>query len=179
MTGLWNHRSIGHFLIYSVALLFGKRGFFGHNLPLFLTLPGVVALLRRRTPELPEILWAASWSSGTWLLYATTSTNYSGVAASIRWFVPLLAPAYYVLAVFLRDHPGYRKDFLVLSGWGIVVASLMWWKGPWMKRMVPFFWPIQAAALLSWMACWVRRRRRERGAPAAQARESVRFEDPI
>lgn len=179
MTGIWNHRNVWHFLVYAAALLFGKRGFFGHSLPSFLMLPGIVALLRRRTPELPEILWAVSWCSGTWLLYATMSTNYSGVAASVRWFVPLLAPAYYLLAVFLREHPGYRKDFLVLSGWGILVAGLMWWKGPWMKRMVPLFWPLQAAALLSWIACWVRRRREERAAGEAQARESVGSEDPI
>jgi len=151
MTGTWNHPSIGHFLVYAAALLFGKRGFFGHNLPLFLTLPGLVAVRRQRPFELPEILGGVGWFAGTWLVYAVTSTNYSGVAASIRWFVPLLVPAYFLLAVVLRDHPRYQWDFLILSGWGAVVAGLMWWKGPWMKRMVPFFWPVQAAALLSWI----------------------------
>jgi len=155
MTGTWNHPSIGHFLIYAAALLFGKRGFFGHNLPLFLTLPSLVALRRQRPFELPEILGGVGWFAGTWLVYAVTSTNYSGVAASIRWFVPLLVPAYYLLAILLRDHPEYRRDFLVLSAWGAVVAALMWWKGPWMKRMVPFFWPLQAAALLTWILCRV------------------------
>jgi hypothetical protein len=156
MTGIWNHPSIGHFLIYSAALLFGKRGFFGHNLPLFLTLPGFVAVRRHRPFEVPEILGGAGWFAGTWVLYAATSTNYSGVAASIRWFVPLLVPAYYLLAVFLRDHPQYRRDFLILSGWGVVMAGLVWWKGPWMKRMVPFFWPLQAAALLTWILWRIR-----------------------
>ncbi len=151
MTGTWNHPSIGHFLIYSAALLFGKRGFFGHNLPLFLTLPGLVAVRRRRPFELPEILGGVGWFAGTWLVYAVASTNYSGLAASIRWFVPLLVPAYFLLAVVLRDHPQYRRDFLILSAWGVVMAGLMWWKGPWMKRMVPFFWPLQAAALLTWI----------------------------
>ncbi len=152
MTGAWNH-TVGHFLTYAAALLVGKRGFLGHNLPLFLALPGIVDLLRRRTAELPEIICAACWSGATWLGYALLSTNYSGVAASIRWFVPLLAPGYYVLAIFLRERPRYFRDFLVLSGWGAVVAGIMWWKGPWMKRMVPFFWPLQAAALLSWLLC--------------------------
>lgn len=151
MTGLWNHQSPGHFVIYATALLFGKRGFFGHNLPLFLTLPGLVAVRRRRPLELPEILGGVWWFAGTWLVYAVTSTNYSGVAASIRWFVPLLAPGYFLLAVFLREHPNYRGDFLILSGWGVVVGALMWWKGPWMKRMLPLFWPLHAAALLSWL----------------------------
>jgi len=161
MTGTWNHPTIGQFITYAAALLVGKRGFLGHNLPLFLALPGIVALLRWRTPELPEILYAACWSGGTWLAYALLSTNYSGVSASIRWFVPLLAPGYYVLAIFLREHPRYQKDFLVLSGWGAVVAGLMWWKGPWMKRMVPFYWPLVAAALLSWILSWTRRGRME------------------
>ena len=169
MTGTWNHPTIGQFITYAAALLVGKRGFLGHNLPLFLALPGIVALLRWRTPELPEILYAACWSGGTWLAYALLSTNYSGVSASIRWFVPLLAPGYYVLAIFLREHPRYRRDFLVLSAWGAVVAGLMWWKGPWMKHMVPFFWPLQVAALLSWILCQVKRKRQEKGVRAPQA----------
>lgn len=151
MTGTWNHPSIGHFLIYTAAMLFGKRGFFGHNLPLFLTLPGLVAVRRRRPFELPEILGGVCWFASTWLVYAATSTNYSGVAVSIRWFVPLLVPAYFLLAIVLRDHPNYWRDFLILSAWGVVMAGLMWWKGPWMKRMVPFFWPLQAAAFLTWI----------------------------
>jgi hypothetical protein len=151
MTGLWNHQSLGHFVFYAANLLFGRRGFFGHNLPLFLTLPGLLAVRRRRPFELPEILGGVGWFAGTWLVYAVASTNYSGLAASIRWFVPLLVPAYFLLAVLLRDHPQYWRDFLILSAWGVVMAGLMWWKGPWMKRMVPFFWPLQAAALLSWI----------------------------
>jgi hypothetical protein len=155
MTGLWNHQSPGHFAFYAANLLFGRRGFFGHNLPLFLTLPGLVAVWRKRPFELPEILAGAGWFAGTWLVYAVASTNYSGLAASIRWFVPLLVPAYYLLAVLLRDHPQYWRDFLILSAWGVVMAGLMWWKGPWMKRMVPFFWPLLAAALLTWILYWV------------------------
>jgi len=159
MTGAWNH-TLGHFLTYAAALLAGKRGFLGHNLPLLLALPGIVALLSRRTPERPEVVSAGCTFGGTWLLYALWSTNYSGPAASIRWFVPLLAPGYYVLAVFLREHPRYRGDFTILSAWGAVIAALMWWKGPWMKQMVPLFWPLQAAALLSWMLWGVVRRGR-------------------
>src|SRR5262249_6257144 len=40
LTGSWKHGS-GHFLVYAAALLVGKRGFLGHNLPLFLALPGI------------------------------------------------------------------------------------------------------------------------------------------
>jgi len=110
---------------------------------------------------LPEILSAACWFVVTWLVYAAFSRGYSGLSASIRWFVPLLAVGYYVLAVLLRELPQYRRDFLVLSGWGAVMAALMWWKGPWMKRMVPFYWPLVAAALLSWILSWTKRGRME------------------
>ncbi len=158
MTGNWKH-GVGSFLVYAAALLFGKRGFIGHNLPLFLALPAVVALLRRRTAELPEVLLGGCWAGGTWLAYALSSNNSSGACCSIRWFVPLLAPGYYVLAIYLRDYPAYRRDFLVLSGWGLALGGLMWVGGPWRLNLVPLFWPIQAAALLSWGYCGYLRRR--------------------
>jgi hypothetical protein len=151
MTGSLNH-SAGHFLTYATALLFGKRGFIGHNLPLFLFLPALGFLLTKRPRELPEALFAAACCGGTWLAYGLTSNNYSGLCCSIRWFVPLLAPAFYVLAVFLRETPQYVADFAILSGWGVVLAAIMWWHGPWIQHMVPLFWPIQAAALTSWLA---------------------------
>ncbi len=160
MTGSWQHRSFAHFLLYAAGLLAGKRGFLGHNLPLFLALPGLVFLLKRPPRELPELLLAACWSGGTWLAYAVTSTNSSGLCCSVRWFVPLLAPGYYVLALTLRQHAAFRPIFLVLTGWGMVLAGLMWWRGPWMKQMVPFFWPILAVALLHAGLVWTRQLRR-------------------
>jgi hypothetical protein len=157
LTGAWNHDP-GHFLVYAAALLFGKHGFVGHNLPLFLMLPAAGALLRRRTAELPEVLFAGFWCGGTWLAYAATSTNYSGLCCSIRWFVPLLAPAYYVLAVYLKYCPARRGDLLVLSGWGAVLMAVAWGGGPWREHMVPGFWPLQGAALLCWLGWRLRRR---------------------
>jgi len=162
LTGTWKH-GVGHFCVYALALVLGKRGFIGHNLPLFLTLPGLALLLRRRPAELPEVLFAAGWCGGTWLLYAAMSNNYSGACCSVRWFVPLLAPGYYVLAVFLRDCPAYRRDFWVFSAWGAVLAGIMWWYGPWIRHAVPLFWPLQAAALVSWFVCRQRQRRLGQG----------------
>ena len=98
------------------------------------------------------------WAGGTWLVYALNSNNYSGMCCTIRWFVPLLAPAYFVLAVFLREQPRYRADFLILSFWGILLAGLAWWYGPWIQHMVPLFWPLEAAALLSWIVFRTRQR---------------------
>jgi hypothetical protein len=158
MTGTWHHTP-GHFLIYAAALLVGKRGFLTHNPTLFLAVPAAVIMLRRSAHELLEIVWASSWCLATWLIYALTSNNYSGACASIRWFVPLLAPSYLVLAVFLREHPRYVPDFITLSAWGVVLAIIMWWEGPWIPHMVPYYWSLQAAALASWAGCWAWRRR--------------------
>ncbi len=154
MTGSWNHPGIADFLMYAAGLLVGRRGFLGHNLPLFLAVPGIVVLLLRRRSELPELLFAGTWCGGTWLAYALTSTNGSGLCCSVRWFVPFLAPGYYVLALFLREYARVQWIFLVLSGWGAVLAGIMWWQGPWIKHMVPFFWPLQGAALVSVMLSW-------------------------
>jgi hypothetical protein len=150
LTGGWKHRSIGRFLLYAADLLLGKRGFLGHNLPLFLALLGLVPLLRRRLVFLPEILYALGCSGGIWLLYAANSNNTSGACLSIRWLVPLLAPGFFLLAVLLREYPRYLPDLAILSFWGTMLTALGWGYGPWIKHMVPYFWPVQAAALTTW-----------------------------
>lgn len=152
MTGAWNHDTVGHFVVYAAAVLFGKRGFIGHNLPLFLVIPAAVSLVRRESRYRAEVWCALAWMAGVWLVYAAGSTNYSGVAASIRWFVPLLAPAYFLIARYTEGHRRQEGGFLILTAFGILMAVLMWWRGPWMDRMVPFYWPTQAAALLTWFA---------------------------
>jgi hypothetical protein len=172
MTGGWKHPSITHLLLYAADLLVGKQGFLGHNLPLFLAVPALAVLCRRRGADWPEVLCSGCWCGGTWLLYAVNSVNHSGLCCSVRWFVPLLAPAYYGLAVFLRDHPGSCGTFVMLSGWGCVVGLLMWVEGPWREHMVPGFWQLQAAALFSCVVMWLwqRRRRAAEGRPAPLAR---------
>ncbi|HMC90732.1 MAG TPA: hypothetical protein VKI17_14340 [Gemmataceae bacterium] len=170
MTGFWSHGP-AQLLVYALALLFGKHGFMGHNLPLFLWLPalwhcrlqivdcrlkGRASIINLKSAichlQLPaELLFGVAWCCGTWLLYSAFSNNFGGACCSIRWFVPFLAPAYYGLALFLGRFPPYRIDFCILSGWGMVLGAIMWWSGPWVLHLVPLFWPIQAAALLSWL----------------------------
>jgi hypothetical protein len=166
MTGAWHHESAGEFLRYAAALLVGRHGFLCHNLPLFLALAAMVLALRRGTPERPLALFAGFFCGGVWLAYALTSTNYSGQCCSIRWFVPLVAPAYLVLAAFLRRRPDAWGDVLLLSGWGMVLCVMAWRQGTWVGHLVPFFWPIQAAALASWSG--YRAARRARGAGLLQ-----------
>jgi hypothetical protein len=162
MTGGWHHSSFGNFLLYAASLLFGKRGFIGHNLPLFLMFPGAIYLVRQRVRETPLVAFALLWSALTWGLYAVNSTNSSGQCCSIRWFLPLLAPGFLIVALSLREYPSWRPAFLILSAWGAVLALQMLGPGPWMQHMVPHFWQIEAAAYLSLLGWLVVRSRRER-----------------
>ena len=148
ITGRWNHESVWHFLGYAGGLLVSDRGFLCHNLPLWLLLPGAVVLVRQRRGDW-LMAFGAAWAVSTWLLYAVFSTNFSGGCMSIRWFLPLLAPAYCALAVVLRQRPRLLGDFVLLSAWGAVEAALMWREGMWWGRL-PLRWPLVAAALVSW-----------------------------
>ncbi len=162
MTGGWHHSSFGNFLLYAMSLLFGKRGFIGHNLPLFLLFPGAVYLLWERICELPLVGFALLWSVLTWGMYAVNSTNSSGQCCSIRWFLPMLAPGFLIVALGLRELPSWRPAFFILSFWGGVLSWQMLGPGPWMQHMVPFFWQIQAIAYLSLLVWGVIRVARER-----------------
>jgi hypothetical protein len=163
MTGVWHHQNLGGFLTYAANLLVGSHGFFAHNLVLFLTVPGAVYLLCRRKPERPEVSFAVCFSVGTWLLYALGSNNYAGYCCSIRWFVPLLAAGFYVLAVYLRTCPYAWKDFAILVTWGAIAGALMAWQGPWLEHKVPWFWVLHLAAL----SCWGLYRVKSRWRPTA------------
>lgn len=160
MTGYSRH-GVVTLAVYGLALLFGKHGFVTHNLPLFLALPALGVLLRRRSSDRPELTILLGWCGATWLLYAVLSNNYGGACCSVRWFVPFLAPVYYLLAVYLQQQPRYWTDFTSLSAWGAVLASLMWLAGPWTQHMVPVLWPVVGLALASWLACAWRRQKAE------------------
>jgi hypothetical protein len=170
ITGTWPHEGIGSFLLYAGSMLLGKRGFIGHNLPLLLLLPGA-ALLRRCRRIRPELLWALGCCCGVWLLYAATSNNSSGQCLSIRWFLPLLAPSYLLIAFLLRRSRSYRVSLLFLSAWGAMLVVGMG-EGPWSRHAVPGFWFVQGAALVSWAVYGtlsaIRQRRLARQATAHQ-----------
>jgi hypothetical protein len=164
MTGFSRH-SPERLVVYALALLFGKQGLVPHNLPLFLTLPALWWLLRGESGFIvsrndqssrahkPELIFAVSWCAATWLLYSVLSNNYGGACCSIRWFVPFLAPAYYLLAVYLRERPRRGMELVALSLWGGVLAGFMWWQGPWAQHMTPLLWELVGAGLGSWLVC--------------------------
>lgn len=167
-TGEFKSKPLGKFLLYPVAMLFGKHGFFNHNLPLLLALAGFVLLIRRRREEKPELIFSACFFSGAWLLYAVTSSNYSGACCSIRWFVPLLAPGWYVMAVFLRERPEHIVDLSILSAFGAALGVVMWRRGPWEGTLPPWYWQINAAALVAWAVWAILRARRQKIIPATE-----------
>src|SRR5262249_18416978 len=121
------------------------------NLPLFLVFPALVLLLTRPGPNRLDALFALFWAGGTWLVYAALSNNYAGSSCSVRWFVPLLAPAFLLLAVLIRAWPGFRVDFAVLSVCGAALGATMWWEGTW-SYDVPLLLEAPAAALCGWLA---------------------------
>jgi hypothetical protein len=145
MTGGWAHANLGSLLRYAASMLFGKRGFIGHNVPLYLVFPAAWMLLRGWQKR-PEVLWALACCGGTWLLYAVASNNSSGQCLSIRWFLPLLAPGFLLVGTLLREEPRYWTQFAALSAWGFILFLGMG-DGPWIAHMVPGYWFIQVGAL--------------------------------
>ncbi len=152
-TGHWLHPSLGHAILYALELLFGKKGFLLHQPVLILALVAAVSLLvreRSRLGQWPEVFFCLIWSGATWLAYSWGSNNQAGICATIRWFVPLLVPGYYLMLVALHHRPTIYRQFLVLAAGGLVLSVLMWWYGPWMSHMVPGFWFIVAGTGLGW-----------------------------
>jgi hypothetical protein len=172
LTGAFVHHDFRRFVVYSLSMLVGKRGFLLHNPVLLLAATGGLALtIRKDLAERPELLFAVAWSMGTWLLYALGSNNYAGASASIRWFLPLLAPGFFALALVLRDAPWRAPEFALLSAGGLALSLPLWHYGPWLRQDLPYFWPTVVLTLAAWAACWLWERRTDllRSAPGSRA----------
>lgn len=148
MTGVMRHSPTG-FLLYAGSLLGGKHGVVVHNLPLFLCFPALATLGRSKWRL--ELLAGLGWCGGAWILYSLMSNNHSGGSCSVRWFVPFLAPGFFLLATYLAACPDRIADLAVLGGWGTILGLTMWWVGPWTTRMIPGLWPVVGCALASWL----------------------------
>jgi len=105
------------------------------------------------------VWFALGFSVSSWLIYAVLSNNLAGVCCSIRWFVPLLAPGYYILTLLLRYDPTAAGDLRILSIGGFILGAQMWREGPWMRRMVPGYWLIVGLTCLVWLFYRVQRSR--------------------
>ena len=85
-------------------------------------------------------------------MYGVLSKNHGGACVSIRWFVPFLAPGFWLLAKVLVERPEFRRDFVVLALWGLPLAASAFLVGPWPFRIVPGYWVVFGGSLLTWGA---------------------------
>jgi len=151
MTGFWNHPSLGDFAIYMLELTIAPlHGFFPHNMPLWVAVPGIFVVWRRQAAQRPEIVWGMAWCLASGFLYGALSSNYAGFCCSIRWFVPFLAVGYYVLAVLVRDDDRYRSGLLLFSGLGAAAAYFEWRQGPWREPDTEWFQVLELVGLAVW-----------------------------
>jgi hypothetical protein len=168
MTGGLKPRSLDKTIIYALDMLFGKKGFLAHNLMLLLPLVMLPWLIVKRYPERRIVLAGLAWATGTWLLYAATSTNLSGACCSVRWLVPLVVPGFVALAIVLRDWPSTHVDALILGAGSMMFGCCMAYCGPWYRTNIYGFWAFYISTLVVWGGYrtwrWVRRRNAMRGA---------------
>jgi hypothetical protein len=139
-------------VVYAFDMLFGKKGFLTHNPPLLLALVAGALVLRRGAAHRTELLALLAWCAAGWLMYGALSKNHGGACVSVRWFVPFLAPGFWLLARVLVERPDFRRDFLALAAWGAPLAASAWLVGPWWMRIVPGYWVAFAGALTTWGA---------------------------
>jgi hypothetical protein len=150
MTGSWQQPTLYNAMLYALDMLFLKKGFLGHNLLIFLPLFALPWLVRSRYPERRIVVAGLVWSVSVWLLYSATSTNQSGACCSVRWFVPLLVPAFVALAVVLRERPELRTDACILGAGGVLVGLCMARVGTWQMRAVPGYWTLYPSTIFVW-----------------------------
>ncbi len=144
-------RPAAEIAVYAADMLVGERGFLPFNLPLVTAVAGVV-VLRRPLARRAELGCLLAWCGATWLLYAVLSDNMSGNCLSVRWFVPFLAPGFWLVAVVLRHSPAARLGYLALVVWGGTLVAEMVPIGAWGEVNPAVVGRTFDAAWLSWLA---------------------------
>jgi hypothetical protein len=92
----------------------------------------------------------SAWVVIGWLMYGVLSKNHGGGCVSVRWFVPFLAPGFWLLAKVLTERPEFRRDFIALAAWGLPLGTSAFVVGPWWGRNVPFYWWVFGGSLVTW-----------------------------
>lgn len=149
MTGIARHDAVGLWF-YARDLLIGPESFLLCNLPLLLAVAAGWLVLVRPGPDRIELAALGVWCVAVWAIYSVLSDNAGGACLTIRWFVPLLVPGFWLLARLLTDWRTFRLDFVVLTFWGLVLSWHTWSVGPWTIDPIPHFWDVAWAALWSW-----------------------------
>jgi hypothetical protein len=170
MTGALPPRSVLQTAAYAVSMLVGTKGFLLYSLPTLIVPISIVRLWTARIASSERLLVGASLALvvTAWLVYAVGSSTYSGNAISIRWFVPFLAPMYYVIAQGLRAAPRDWPAFGALSAFGVGLAASAWMVGPWTVH-VPLIRLWVPAAVVALAVTVVRTWNRTQNRPGAPA----------
>jgi hypothetical protein len=150
MTGIARHSPLG-FLLYTRDLLIGESGFLLFNLPILLAVAMAWKVLARPVPDRLDLAAMIAWFAIVIAIYAVLSDNLGGYCLSIRWFVPLLVPSFWVLARLLVECPQLRIDFALLASFGLVIAWLSWPCGPWLIVEPPEVSTLARIAVASWI----------------------------
>lgn len=151
MTGIARHDVAGLWF-YARDMLIGPDGFLLCNLPLLLAVAAGWLVLVRPGPDRIELAALAAWCVVVWGIYAALSDNFSGWCLSMRWFVPLVVPGFWLLARLLAEWRTFRLDFIVLLCGGLVLGWRMWVSGPWEPFPPPRMWEIVWPTLGAWAA---------------------------
>jgi hypothetical protein len=150
MTGFARHTALG-LARYLVELLIGEGGFLIFNLPLLLAVAIGWRVLLSAVPDRLELAAMAAWCVIVVALYAVLSDNYGGYCLSIRWFLPLLVPGFWIIGRLIVEWPTFRIDLVVLTAWGLVVSVLSWPCGPWLVVDAPNLNAIAWGAVGTWI----------------------------
>ena len=162
MTGVWYHASVGDAINYWLDLMFGRKGFLWLNPAMMLGVIGGVrmALPGPRRLTIPgasrgqrAILWSMlAWGMALWLLYGALSRDRSGLCYGIRWFLPMLAPGLFAVALTVRHYSAGGRALAALTAGGLVLAGIGWVIGPWDNVRSTYMWPVVIAMMLAWGA---------------------------
>lgn len=157
-TGTWKHGTFDEFAGYAYELLFSECGFLPFHPVLLLAILAGPWLWwnAHRLPDGDPLRFALAvaigWPVISFLLYAATSNNLSGSCCSIRWFIPLLAPGYWLVGMLLRAAPRFWVDFLWLNTVGGVVVWNTFDGGPWQYQRAWDLFPLHALGGAGWLA---------------------------
>lgn len=140
---------------YAWRLAFAVRGgggFLAHNLPLLLAAAGTAVLLIRSPADRRAVGFAAGWVIVGAAPYVLASTDLGGTCLSVRWFLPFLAPGFWIIAMLIRRVPRCAIDLGWLTACGLAVGYLAYRAGPWENETLPWLDVVWTAALLGWGA---------------------------
>lgn len=150
LTGVGVKHPPAGFVNYAGEMLVGPRGFLLYNLPLALALAAAVYLARRCPEDRRAVAFACGWVLLGAAPYALLSNNLGGTCLSVRWFVPFLAPGFWLVALLVRRRPRCLIHLAWLTAWGLVIGYRAFNAGPWQNAPLPGLDLVAPVAFVGW-----------------------------